>query len=575
MAKGTSSTFPPLDPLSFMDQAPAGPVIAQQSASPNGAVAAMDLDAAAFFADLAPDPESGFDSDAGDEADEGSQVSSVPAAQAKTLSSQAIESQALKGQASRRPSFGGAGRPSFPRKDQADEFDVAGPSGDQSLHSQGPVDRGDAIGRAADAPESLPPVAVQPTPAALESAASAMPFPSAGSSRPSFGARPRVAPPAAAQTVGFDGISSPDEAPASQKEAGNEPVDADADAGRAEVRPPDFSISAIRGRPSFGKKESSEDAPQSYVEPPKGRFADLNPEPSRQVKALRADIKAASIVTELVSAMALHPGSEADTGVKKKALTSILALSRRAAQDLIERIDPERADVGWVKAQALSMTSRMLAEQWAAAGSEVPFDAVRERFEECLQMVNSLLDDESGEVSLCLDAFASGDYYKKVDTAQSATDHRVVSIHLASWEFADAVGSVRDTEGKVFCFGMEPELVVQSLLQKTFEIVSACRPEISDAEAAIAYWRGAMKRATKLIGAEYRSKAAETVKWVDDASGEKRADRIGQSPEIFERQAAPFILEWGMKNFQSIERASKKLIEEASDVQKTSDRHGR
>lgn len=550
MRKGSSSTFPPVDPLSFMDQAPAAPVIAHQSAASNDVLAAMDSDAAAFFSGLEADPDAGLGAD--------------PSASTPV---QAVVSAVAPGRAGR-PFFAGARRPGFTGSD------AGAPKGERQATVA--EDRADGDGPPSDeAQPSETRVNVVPDVQVAKPA----PFATSGK-RPSFGSRPRFA-------------SSP-EVPASEPEGRNsQPTLVKAvdgvfppheDAGKEKevfgqadqaVSPPEFPISAVRGRPRFAQRDVDQETPKSYVEPPKGKFAQFNSQPSREVKALRADIKAASIVTELVTAMALHPGSGAETVIKQKALTSILALSRRAADDLIARIDPDRADVGWVKAQALSMTSRMLAKQWGAAATGVSFDVVRERFEEDLQIVNALLEDESGEVSLCMEAFASGDYYKKVDSAQSATDHRIVSIHLASWDFAEAVGSVRHKEGGVFSFGMEAELVVHSLLQKTFEIVSACRPEISDSEAAIAYWRGAMRRATQLIGAEYRAKSVETVKWVDDAPSDKRVARLAECPQIFERQAVPFIFEWGMKNFQSIERASKKLIEEASDVQKTSDRQGR
>lgn len=306
----------------------------------------------------------------------------------------------------------------------------------------------------------------------------------------------------------------------------------------------------------------------------KGPFGKPGELSSAAVKALRSDVKSAAIVTDLVSSMALHPGSDADVAVKSKVLTSLLFLARQTASDLVDMVDPARADVGWVKAQALSQTASMIAGEWSRESMDA--EEVRRRMEFRMSVVRSILMDEGGEVERALGDFAEGDRYKECTDAQSASDHRAVAIHQAAWALVGAIGSVRDERGEVFSFGMPQEAVVALLLQQVVATVTASRPEIRDPEASITYLRGAMRRATSLISAEYKGRAIEACSWVDSAVGEQqRAQRANAAPKMFAEQAIPFIAQWGMKNFQSIERASRKLIEESQDEQESSDRPGR
>ena len=521
MAKSVSNTFPPLDPLAFMDSAPAEPVVAQPASSADAALAAVDSDAAGFFAHL-----------------RGAGESAAPAFVAKKAEPAPVP----------RPAFGASGRPKIGGVVAAPGRHEASPHATSSDGSAAPVA---ALLPSAPAPQGAP-------------------FRVSGG-RPNFG---KAAPSAAAREQNGNDMPHGTNVPADEAAIGDHsPEELPPVVSGGTVAPPEFSMRVQRGRPNFGN--TPKDEPHSCVEPPKGLFAGLPKDVSKQVRALRQDIKAASIVTEMVAVMALHPGSAADIVVKQKALTSLLALARRSAEDLVGQVDPAHADAGWVKSQALSMTAHVLANTWGSCAADCTFDEVRDEFERHMAVVSAVLADDSGEVAMAVDAFAEGDYYKKVDNAQTAADHRLVSIHAAAWSFAETVGSVLDEDDDTFSFGLEPEVVVQALLQKTFEIVSASRPEISDSDAAITYWRGAMRRASTLVGAEYSKKAAETLLWIEDVDGPDRASRLSQCPALFERQAAPFILEWGMMNFQAIERASKKLIEDVSDVQKTADRPSR
>lgn len=291
------------------------------------------------------------------------------------------------------------------------------------------------------------------------------------------------------------------------------------------------------------------------------------------VRALRADIKAASIVTDLVSAMAVHPGSDADVAVKSKLLTALLVSARKSAIDLIEMVDPERADVGWVKAQAISQTASMLAAEWTKdALSETE---VRRRLDLRMTLVRSLLSDHGGAVEEVLADFAEGNHYKACTDAQSASDHRAVAIHQAAWVFSDAVCSVRDKSGAVYCFCLPEGDVVAALLQQTTSIVMASRPEIRDPEASVTWMRGALRRATRLVAAEYSNKARESCAARDAASdGHEKALHEKGAPAQFSDTVLPFIAHWGIRNFQAIERASRKLIEESQDEYESTDRPG-
>ncbi len=293
------------------------------------------------------------------------------------------------------------------------------------------------------------------------------------------------------------------------------------------------------------------------------------------VRALRADIKAASIVTDLVSAMAVHPGSEADVAIKSKLLTSLLVSARKSAEDLIEMVDPARADVGWVRAQALSQTASMLAAEWTKGPGVLDEAEVRRRLDLRMALVHSLLTDRGGEVEAALAAYAEGDYYKACTDAQSASDHRAVAIHQTAWIFSDAVCRVQDKSGVTYSFGLPSEEVVAALLQQTVSIVMATRPEIRDADAASTWMRGAMRRAARLVAAEYSNKAIESCARKDMASSEQEQFiQEKDAPARFNETVIPFIAHWGVKNFQSIERASRQVIEESQDELESADRPG-
>lgn len=367
-------------------------------------------------------------------------------------------------------------------------------------------------------------------------------------------------------------------APANAAQGSQVPADSESVASEAaEVAPPDFAIPKRGSLPAFaaGPVASRQEEPQRhYVESTKRMFGATGV--SNVVRELRADIKSATIVTDLVAAMASRPGSGAEPLAKQRVLTQILALARRSAAALAQQMEPERADLAWVQKQALSMTARILARQWEQDDPETSFEEFKDRHEETMAMVTALLSDEEGLIAEAIDVAAQGDHFKKVETPQSAADHRMVSIHAAAWTLASVVASVRQQDGEVFSFGMPVDAVVQALAHKTLEIVIVSKPEISDPDAAVTYWNGAMRRACQLISAEYKTKAKETLGWVDAAKADERAKRIAECADIFERQAIPFIQEWGTKNFQSIERAAKKLIaEDVHDAQKSQDRHSR
>lgn len=339
---------------------------------------------------------------------------------------------------------------------------------------------------------------------------------------------------------------------------------------------PAQSIAADDSMPDFGLGKlptKLEPPPVPVYEAQKGPFAKKDTLSAAAVRALRSDVKSASIVTELVSAMALHPGSDADVALKSKVLTSLLVQARQSADDLIGMVDPERADVGWVRAQALSQTASMLAREWTS--DVLSEDEMRRRMDVRMNLVRAVLMDQGGEVERALGDFANGDRYKECVDAQSAADHRAVAIHQAAWALTDAVVAVKGKEGQVFSFGMAQGDMVAALLQQAISIVNGSRPDIRDPEASTTYMRGAFRRATTLVAAEYRGKAAEACAWVDAADGQEQAgQRLGACPKMFADTVMPFISHWGLKNFQSIERAARKLIEESQDEQTSADRPG-
>lgn len=350
---------------------------------------------------------------------------------------------------------------------------------------------------------------------------------------------------------------------------------------------------AASGLPRFGSRELSgarlgavapvpkaPPASESALSPPipvyaaaVGPFSKHGDLSAPAVRALRADIKSASIVTDLVAAMAMRPGSDADVGLKSKVLTSLLICARHAADDLIQMVDPARSDVGWVRAQALSQTASMLAKEWRSG--DVDESEARRRMDLRLEVVRALLSDSGGEVECSLAIFAEGDRYKECTNQQSAADHRAVAIHQVAWVLSEAVGAVRSQDGSVFAFGLKQEEIISALLQQSVVIVNASKPDIQSPDAAITYLRGAMRRISSLIAAEYRSKAAEICAWVDASEGQaQRNQRIEDSAKMFADSVVPFIAHWGLKNFRSIERASRRLIEESQDEQKSTDRPG-
>lgn len=392
-----------------------------------------------------------------------------------------------------------------------------------------------------------------------EVAPQAIPAPLAMVSRPRFGGRPRfgaTARSAAAPDQDHDvqaALGSADGAPAVSADQAEDPL-------------PDLGLGRLIAK--------EVDVPPSPVyESFKGPYSKKETLSSAAVRALRADVKSASIVTDLVSAMALRPGSDAEVALKSKVLTSLLIQARHSADDLIQMVDPARADVGWVRAQALSQTASMLAREWTS--DVLGEDALRHRMELRMGLVRAVLMDQGGEVERALAEFASGDHYKECVDAQSVADHRAVAIHQSAWALADAVTMVKDRKGEVFSFGMPQTDVVAALMQQAVSIVNTSRPDIRDPEASTTYMRGAIRRATTLVAAEYRSKSAEACAWVDAAEGaELVSQRLSACPKMFAETVTPFIAHWGLKNFQSIERAARKLIEESQDEQKSADRPG-
>ena len=291
-------------------------------------------------------------------------------------------------------------------------------------------------------------------------------------------------------------------------------------------------------------------------------------------RALRIDLKSAAVVTDLVSAMAIAPGSDADVATKTKILTSVLILARKSADDLVGMVDPDSADTAWVQAQALAHTAQMIAADWR--DGSVDLDELRRAVDARMAVVRSILLDHGGEVESALGVFFEGGRDKPCTDAQSASDHRAVAIHQAAWAIGSAVENVRDARGDVFSFGMPQEEIVGALLQHVVSIVAASRPEVRDATAAVLYVRGAMQRATQLIVSEYVNRAGEACAWVDASETDAvRAQRRGTCPAMFSGKSSPQMVQWAIKNFQSIERASRKLIEDSNNENESADRPGR
>ena len=290
--------------------------------------------------------------------------------------------------------------------------------------------------------------------------------------------------------------------------------------------------------------------------------------------SLTRDIQAASVVTKLVSGIALLPGSDADEAEKSKVLVALMVLARRSAEDLVGMVDPENADTAWVQAQALGHVAEMIAAEWHAGNCEV--DEARRVIGARMELVRRILVDHGGEMEGVLGAISDGDHDRPCSDAQSVSDHRAVAIHQSAWAFAAAVSGVRDARGELFTCGMAQEDVVSTLLHQAVGSASASRPEFRDANAGIAYLRGALQRSTQLAIAEYIGKAREACAWVDEAIEDaQRAERVRACPAMFADKSMPFIAHWVAKNFQSIERASRKLIEDHQNEVESTDRPGR
>ena len=258
------------------------------------------------------------------------------------------------------------------------------------------------------------------------------------------------------------------------------------------------------------------------------------------------------------------------TGVQ----TCALPISRRSAEELVELVDPENADTAWVQSQALGHVAEMISSEWCAGHGDL--DVVRNTVDARMALVRAILIDHGGEMEGVLGVATDGIYERPCSDAQSISDHRAVAIHRSAWSLGSAVANVRDSRGDVFSFGMQQEDVVAALLHQAVGVASASRPDLRDANAAVAYLNGALDRATELVSHEYRSRAQEACAWVAGAADEgQRRERLTACPDMFTAKSIPFISQWVAKNFQSIERASRKLIEDQQNENESADRPGR
>ncbi len=318
---------------------------------------------------------------------------------------------------------------------------------------------------------------------------------------------------------------------------------------------------------------SREEAPEAL----RRNSIGAGPFPAREVGELSSvarDIQAASVVTKLVSGISVMPGSDADVEEKSKVLVALMVLARRSAEDLVGMVDPENADTAWVQAQALGNVADMIAAEWIGGNCDV--DEVRRVIDARMELVRTILVDHGGEMEGVLGAVSDGGHERPCSDAQSISDHRAVAIHQSAWAFGAAIAAVRDARGEPFTYGMAQEDVVAALLHQVVGIASSNRPDFRDANASIAYLRGALQRSTQLAIAEYGGKAREACAWVDEAVEEaQRVERLRACPAMFVDKAMPQIAQWVSKNFQSIERASRKLIEDHQNENESADRPGR
>lgn len=267
---------------------------------------------------------------------------------------------------------------------------------------------------------------------------------------------------------------------------------------------------------------------------------------SSAVRELRADIKSANIVTELVAAISRYPGSHVPVGVKTQILTNLLVNARRAAVRVAAVVDPERCNFGWVRAHALEMMAIDVARHWEQMASsqgsidnsldERALASLEERTECVVQVLSTPDDDLRDSINMALQAAM----YNEVSDDQSALDHRLVAINRLAWVMSDLL------DGAPVDVADARQSVVQQLCAAVLTVVNTSKPDIADAEAASSYFRGACMRVAKLVKAEFSRQFKERVEPFD--------------AHAFEQRVLPSIVESVRRDFLCIESAARVLL---------------